>query len=110
MLMPVGRSDFLGFDKKIGEIVEGRFRHPTFGALATFAGADEARAGQFFQMMRDRGLADFQTPAQFSHAKPGTFLRIAAMPLAAMGEAQENSQTVGMREGLERIGGFFNIH
>ena len=32
------------------------------------------------------------------------------MPLAAMGQAQKNGQAVGMSEGFECGGEFFNIH
>src|SRR5471030_3200349 len=83
------RSKFLGLEEKLGEFVEGRFRHPTLGVLTALAGANQPGPGQFLEMVRNGGLADAQTPPQFAHAQAGTLRRAATMTLTATREAEK---------------------
>ena len=99
-----------GFQKKLGELVESCFGDPAFGALSAFAGANQSGAGQFPKMMRHGGLSDAEPLSQFTHAKTRAFLRAATVALAAAREAKKNREPVGMRQGLESEGRFFNVH
>jgi hypothetical protein len=102
--------DFLRFQEKSGKLVEGRFSHPTFGALPAFAGANQSGPGQFLEMMRHGGLSDAQSLPQLADAQTGTLLRIAVIPLAATGETKKNREPVWMRQGFEGDGGISYIH
>jgi hypothetical protein len=100
----------LGFQEKSGQVVEGRFGHPAFGALPPFAGVDQSGAGQFLEMVGKGRLADLEPPAEFPDAKPGALFHIATMATAAAGQAQEDDEPVGMGKGLEGVGEFICSH
>jgi hypothetical protein len=100
----------LGFEEKLGQIVEGRFGDPALGGLPPFAGANQAGPGQFLEMVRNGRLPDFQPSSEFPYTKPGAGLRVTSVALAAPGQPEENNEPVGMGEGLEGVGEFLSVH
>jgi hypothetical protein len=101
---------FLGLEEKGGELIQGCFRDPTFGALPAFPGVDELGVHELLKMVGDGGLADAEAPPQFADAKTGTFLGAASMSFTAIREADKNRQAMRMRQRLEGGGEFFNAH
>jgi hypothetical protein len=61
-------------------------------------------------MVRNGRLADFKSLPEFPDAEPGASLDVTAVPLAASGQPEENNETVGMGQGLERIREFLSAH
>jgi hypothetical protein len=110
VVMEILSGVLFGFQKKLGESVEGCFGDPAFGILPAPAGANQPGPGQLLEMMRHGGLADAQPLPQFARAQTGTLLRIAAAPPAATGEAEKNRKPVRMGQGLEGESGFFDAH
>jgi hypothetical protein len=108
--MKILGGDFFGLQEKLGQLVEGRFGDPTFGALSALAGTNQSRPGQFLEMMRNGRLADAQSPPQLAHAKSGTVFRITTVPLAATRETEKNREPVRMRQRLEGERRFLDVH
>jgi len=108
--MEISGGGLFGFQEKLGEVVEGRFGHPTLGALPAFAGANQPGPGQFLEMMRHGGLTDAQPFPQFTHAQTGALLRITTAPVAAARETEKNREPVRMRQGLEGERRFLDGH
>jgi hypothetical protein len=92
------------------QVVQRRFGHPTFGALAAFAGTDQPGAREFLEMVRNRGRADAKTLAEFADAQAGALFGTATPAFAALGQAKKKGQTVRMSEGLEDGRPLFKLH
>jgi hypothetical protein len=96
--------------EKAGEFIECCLGHPALGILTALAGRDEAGPRKFLEVVRYRRLPNAQSLAQFPHTQAGAGVFIAVVLLAALREAQEDGQAMGMSQCLEGNSEFLNIH